>query len=669
MNVTATDPIAVPLERELQRLRQLQAEGQYAAALPSALALLKDSPDHGEVLYLVARSQRYLGQIDAALQTLANMEQHHPGYSRLHEERGHCYVVRRDAPNAINALLHAVNINPALPSSWNLLEGLYRMTGDTANAAIAASHVATLKRLAPDVVRATSYFSDGEFELAEQIIRRYLLQAGNDVEAMRLLARIGLAREVFDDAQTLLEAVLTIAPDYRAARYDYACVLLERHLYQRACEEAQTLLAIEPNHPDYRALYASASVGVGEHDRAIALYQQLLQQAPGAADLQLSLAHSLKAQGRQGEAIAAYQAAAAARPDFGDAYWSLANLKTYRFSDDDLDCMRAAQASPETATVDRYHLAFALGKACEDRGEYAESWRYYEQGNALKRAESRYRPDIIEGNTRRQIQTCTREFFAARSGVGDTRPDPIFIVGLPRSGSTLIEQILASHSQVEGTHELGEIPRMVLDLQGREDHVDDPRYPGVLSEMTASDFRELGAKYLQDTRIYRGSKPYFIDKMPNNFRHIGLIHLILPNAKIIDARREPVACCFSNLKQLFANGQEFTYSIDDIARYYRTYLDLMQHWDDVLPGRVLRVTHESVVDDLEGNVRRILDFCGLAFEPACLAFHKTARSVRTASSEQVRQPIFRDGIDQWRHYEAWLSPLKEALGDALVRYA
>jgi tetratricopeptide (TPR) repeat protein len=631
--------------------------------------LLKDSPDHGEVLYLVARSQRYLGQIDAALQTLANMEQHHPGYSRLHEERGHCHVVRRDAPNAINALLRAVNINPALPSSWNLLEGLYRMSGDTANAAIAASHVATLKRLAPDVVRATSHFSDGEFELAEQIIRRYLLQAGNDVEAMRLLARIGLAREVFDDAQTLLEAVLTIAPDYRAARYDYACVLLERHLYQRACEEAQTLLAIEPNHPDYRALYASASVGVGEHDRAIALYRQLLQQTPGTADLQLSLAHSLKAQGRQGEAIAAYQAAAAARPDFGDAYWSLANLKTYRFSDDDLTRMRTAQASPDTAPVDRYHLAFALGKACEDRGEYAQSWRYYEQGNALKRAESRYRSDIVEGNTRRQIQTCTREFFAARSGAGDMRPDPIFIVGLPRSGSTLIEQILASHSQVEGTHELGEIPRMVLDLQGREDYVDDPRYPGVLSEMTASDFRELGAKYLQDTRIYRGSKPYFIDKMPNNFRHIGLIHLMLPNAKIIDARREPVACCFSNLKQLFANGQEFTYSIDDIARYYRTYLDLMQHWDDVLPGRVLRVTHESVVDDLEGSVRRILDFCGLAFEPACLAFHKTARSVRTASSEQVRQPIFRDGIDQWRHYEAWLGPLKEALGDARVRYA
>jgi tetratricopeptide (TPR) repeat protein len=669
MNVTATDPIAAPRERELQHLRQLQADGHYALVLPSALALLKESPDHGEVLYLVARSQRYLGQIDAALQTLANMEQHHPGYSRLHEERGHCHVVRRDAPNAINALLRAVNINPALPSSWNLLEGLYRMSGDTANAAIAASHVATLKRLAPDVVRATSHFSDGEFELAEQIIRRYLLQAGNDVEAMRLLARIGLAREVFDDAQTLLEAVLTIAPDYRAARYDYACVLLERHLYQRACEEAQTLLAIEPSHPDYRALYASASVGVGEHDRAIALYQQLLQQAPGAADLQLSLAHALKAQGRQGEAIAAYQAAAAARPDFGDAYWSLANLKTYRFSDDDLTRMRAAQASPETAPVDRYHLAFALGKACEDRGEYAPSWRYYEQGNALKRAESRYRSDIIEGNTRRQIQTCTREFFAARSGAGDTRPDPIFIVGLPRSGSTLIEQILASHSQVEGTHELGEIPRMVLDLQGREDHVDDPRYPGVLSEMAAGDFRELGAKYLQDTRIYRGSKPYFIDKMPNNFRHIGLIHLLLPNAKIIDARREPVACCFSNLKQLFANGQEFTYSIDDIARYYRTYLDLMQHWDDVLPGRVLRVRHESVVDDLEGNVRRILEFCGLAFEPGCLAFHKTARSVRTASSEQVRQPIFRDGIDQWRHYEAWLGPLKEALGDARVRYA
>ena len=668
MNATASNPTLSLTELQVQRIHQLHLDGQHAQALQAAQALVTEAPDHYEALYLVARSQRYLGQIEAALQTLARMEQEHPRYSRMHEERGHCYVVLRDAPRAIDALLLAVNINPALPSSWNLLEGLYRMTSDAANAATAASHVATLKRLAPDVVRATSYYSDGELDVAEQIIRAYLLSAGNDVEAMRLLARIGLTRDVLDDAETLLEAVLKIAPDYRAARYDYACVLLERHLYQRACEEAEALLATEPHHLDYRALYARASVGLGEHDRAIMLYQKLLHEVPGAADLHLSLAHSLKTQGRQAESIEAYRAAAAARPDFGDAYWSLANLKTYRFRDDEVASIRAAEAAPATQTVDRYHLCFALGKAFEDRADYAESWRYYSQGNALKRSESRYRAEIIEINTREQIEVCTREFFASCEGFGVPRPDPIFIVGLPRAGSTLIEQILASHSGVEGTHELGEIPRIVLDLQGRQPDLDNPRYPGVLAELTPDDFRQLGEKYLSDTRIYRGNKPYFIDKMPNNFRHIGLIHLILPNAKIIDVRREPIACCFSNLKQLFATGQEFSYSVEDIARYYRTYLDAMQHWDEVLPGRVLRVQHEDVVDDLESNVRRILDFCGLPFEPSCLEFYKTARSVRTASSEQVRQPIFREGVDQWRNYEPWLDPLKEALGDALVRY-
>jgi hypothetical protein len=330
--------------------------------------------------------------------------------------------------------------------------------------------------------------------------------------------------------------------------------------------------------------------------------------------------------------------------------------------------MRDQEAAEEVALVDRYHLCFALGKALEDRADYEASWHYYERGNALKRAESRYRPEILETNTRKQIEVCTHRFFAQREGFGAARADPIFILGLPRAGSTLLEQILASHSQVEGTQELADIPRTVLALQDRIAELDNPRYPGVLAEMKAEDFLRLGEKYLADTRAYRTDRRFFIDKMPNNFRHIGLIHLMLPNAKIIDARREPMACCFGNLKQLFANGQEFTYSIEDIARYYRTYLDLMQHWEAVLPGRVLQVEHESVVDDLEGNVRRILNFCGLEFEPACIEFHKTARSVRTASSEQVRRPIYREGLDQWRHYERWLEPLKDALGDALLRY-
>jgi hypothetical protein len=330
--------------------------------------------------------------------------------------------------------------------------------------------------------------------------------------------------------------------------------------------------------------------------------------------------------------------------------------------------MRAAESAASTSVTDRYQLCFALGKALEDQEQYATSFEYYVRGNALKRSESRYRPEVFERNTRLQIGVCTPQLFARNRDGGAPAADPIFIVGLPRSGSTLIEQILASHSAVEGTQELADIPRLVVDLAGRDPDPDNPRYPAVLADMTAADYRRLGEKYLSDTRVFRSGKAHFIDKMPNNFRHIGLIHLMLPNAKIIDARREPMACCFGNLKQLFASGQEFTYSIEDIARYYRTYLELMRHWNAVLPGRVLRIQHEDLVDDLPGNVRRLLDYCGLEFEPACIEFYKTERSVRTASSEQVRQPLYREGLDQWRHYEPWLGALREALGDALTRY-
>ncbi|MGH8254093.1 MAG: sulfotransferase family protein, partial [Steroidobacteraceae bacterium] len=337
-------------------------------------------------------------------------------------------------------------------------------------------------------------------------------------------------------------------------------------------------------------------------------------------------------------------------------------------ADEELARLRTLHADPSLGRIDRYHLSFALGKALEDRAEYADSFRCYALGNALKRAESHYQPEIIEANTREQIAVCNADFFAHLPGCGAPDPDPIFIVGLPRSGSTLVEQILASHSQVEGTQELANIQQTVARLRGRDPDLLHPRYPRVLTELRADDFRGLGQQYLDATRVYRSGKPFFIDKMPNNFRHLGLIHQMLPHAKIIDARREPLACCFSNYKQLFAKGQEFTYSFEDIARYYRTYLELMRHWDRVLPGWILRVHHEDVVDDLEGSVHRILDFCGLDFEPQCVEFHKTKRSVRTASSEQVRQPIFREGLEQWKHFEPWLGPLKEALDDSLVSY-
>lgn len=670
-----TQPAAAPgsVELEVQRIRGLVREHRFNEAIAAARKLLAQYPENRDLLYLLALGQRQLQQVPAALETLRQMERFHPKASQLHQERGHCYVALKDAPHAIEAYERAVQINPTLVPAWSMLEGLYRMVGQDSRQKWAASNLARLKALPPEVVTATSLFCEGEVPAAERLIRDFLLRHGDHVEAMRLLARIGVASDILDDAEVLLEAALKLAPDYIDLRRDYACVMLDRHKHLDAIRELEKLLERDPKSVDYRVLHATATVGLGRHEEGIREFTAVLEDAKPdarlAADLHLSVAHAQKTLGRRAEAIESYRRAIEFRPNFGDAFWSLANLKTYRFSDVEIRQLEIAEADPSTDPADRYHICFALGKAYEDRQQYEKSYRYYERGNALVRARSRYRADLLEQNTALQKKFCTREFFEERAGWGAPKPDPIFILGMPRAGSTLLEQILASHSQVEGTQELANIPRAVLDLQGYNPDLNNPRYPGCLASMPAEEFAALGEKYLRDTQVYRtGSRPYFIDKMPNNFRHVGLIHLILPNAKIIDARREPMACCFGNLKQLYARGQEFAYSVEDISRYYRTYLDLMEHWDRALPGRVLRIHHEDVVDDLEGSVRRILDYCGLPFEPGCLEFYRTDRSIRTASSEQVRQPIFREGLDQWKHYEPWLGPLREALGDALERY-
>src|SRR5712671_4104172 len=673
MTVTS-QPVGAPTsaELEVQRIRGLVNEHRFGEAVTAAGSLRTLFPENRDVLYLLALGQRHTGRVPDALDTLADMERHHPGASQLHQERGHCYVALKDAQRAIAAYERAVQINPALPPAWSMLEGLYKMVGDEAHRQVAAAHARKRKAIPPEVITATGLFCEGDLTAAEKLIRAFLLGHGDHVEAMRLLARIGIAREVLDDAEILLAAALEMAPDYIELRRDYACVLLDRHKHAEAIAQLDRLLKIDPKNIDYRTLRATATVGLGDHEGGLRGFANVLADTSPesrlAADLHLSIAHSMKTLGRRAEAIDTYRKAIEVRPNFGDAYWSLANLKTYTFSAQEIRQLEAAEADPSTAPIDRYHLCFALGKAYEDRQVYDVSFRFYERGNALKRAESRYRPELLEQNTANQKRICTRQFFEGRAGYGAPSREPIFILGLPRAGSTLLEQILASHSQVEGTQELANVPRAVLDLQGYNPDLNNPRYPGCLLTMSADDFRALGDKYLADTLIYRAGQPYFIDKMPNNFRHIGLIHLMLPNAKIIDARREPMACCFGNLKQLFARGQEFCYSVDDIARYYRTYLEIMAHWEEVLPGRILRVHYEDVVGDLEGSVRRILDYCELPFERACVEFHKTERSVRTASSEQVRQPIYREGLDLWRHYEPWLGPLKDALGDALLSY-
>jgi tetratricopeptide (TPR) repeat protein len=654
-------PTQSRIEAQVERARALLQQRQFAQSLALATALSAEVPENRDVLYLIAVNQRYLGRLPESLDTLARFEKIHPGYGRLFQERGHCLRTLGVFPAAIAAYQQAVALNPALPASWKALAALLQSAGRRDEAAAAASVAGTLENLPTPVVTANSLFAEGDTLVAEQVIRRFLQTNPTHVEGMRLLAKIGMKLDVLDDAELLLESVLEFEPDYQAARYDYAEVLANRHKHAEALVEVHRLLAEEPGNTAFRTLKGNSLVGLGDHDAALKIFEDLRAETPESPTLHLAIAHALKTVGRQAEAVESYRRAAAVRPGFGDAYWSLANLKTYRFSDDEIDRMRLHEGAAATPTIDRYHLCFALGKALEDRREFEESFHFYARGNALKREEVRYDPDIVERNLRAQAMICTAKFFAQRRGVGCADPDPIFIVGLPRSGSTLIEQILASHSKVEGTKELADISRLVQQLNGREAEGSKPLYPAILADIEPDQFRRFGEKFIADTRIYRKGKPFFIDKMPNNFRHIGLIHLILPNARIIDARREAMACCFSNYKQLFAHGQEFTYGLEDIARYYRHYVEIMDHWNRALPGKILRVRHEDVVGNLEHNVRRILEFCGLEFEAQCLEFHKTERSVRTASSEQVRRPIFREGLDQWRHFEPWLGPLKSAL--------
>jgi tetratricopeptide (TPR) repeat protein len=665
MSAAEIEVTRLPLAAALQRIRELIEQRRYAEAADAASARLRNAQNHRDLLYMLAVAQRYIGDLASALKTLAHLEAYHPRYPRLFQERGHCHVAQRAAEPAIAAFERAVQLNPALPASWHALQTLYRIAGRPSDAINAAENEARLKSMPTEIVTAYSMFADGELQQSEQLVRRYLLNHGDHVEGMRLLAKIGIDQDILDDAELLLDRVLTLEPNHHPARFEYAVALLKQHKHVEAQKQIHHILKIDPGNRASRITDATIWLGLGQVERAIPLYEALIGEMPDDPELHLSVGHGYKTRGDQPQAIASYRRAASLQPSLGEAYWSLANLKTYRFAEAELSLMRAQEADPRLQLNDRYHLCFALGKALEDRGEYAQSFQYYLRGNALKKTEIRYRPEPIERNCRLQKEICTEDFFAARRGYGDRSPAPIFIVGLPRSGSTLLEQILASHSMVEGTMELAEVPRLVGELQGRyvdSDHYV-PRYPAVLAELSAADFSRFGAKYLSDTRFYRSGRPRFIDKMPNNFRHLGLIHLMLPNARIIDARREPLACCFSNFKQLFAAGQQFTYSMEDIARYYRSYVDLMDHWERVLPGAVLRVQYEEVVSDLETNVRRILDFCGLEFEPGCIEFHKTERRVHTASSEQVRRPLNRDGVDQWRHFEPWLGPMKAALGN------
>lgn len=665
--MTQTAPLATEIDDSLAQARAFLQNAEFSKAIALCQRALDAQPEHREALYVLAVAQHYGGNIKAALTTLDQLIALEPGLGRAHQERGHCLRDSGDLAGALSAYQTAVAHNAALAASWQMIAQLQARLGNQAAAEFAQDQHVYLAGLPPELLAVANLIQEGRLLKAETLCRSFLQAKGHHVEAMRFLAEIGTKFNSYEEAEFLLESALVLDPDNTSAHVDYVDVLHKRQKFAKALEQATALRRKTPDVPQIEMLYANENLAVGNFDEALGVYNRLAKETPNNPTIHLTLGHALKTVGQQPEAIAAYSRAYQVRPDFGDAYWSLANLKTYRFADEQIAAMRRLVDAPSTQLVDRYHLCFALGKALEDRGDYAGAFVYYERGNTLKRDELGYDWRRISKEIALQIEHATPGLFAAKSGSGASAPDPIFIVGLPRAGSTLLEQILASHSQVEGTMELPNILALAHRINGRRRIDDEPRYPANLGELTPDEFKAFGEAFIRDTAIHRKlGRPFFIDKMPNNFRHIGLIHLILPNAKIIDARRDAMACCFSGFKQLFAEGQEFTYGLEEVGHYYRDYVALMDHWDQVLPGKVLRVQYEDVVADLETQVRRLLDHCGLPFEEACINFHQNDRAVRTASSEQVRQPIFKSGLDQWENFSPYLDPLRDVLGAELA---
>ncbi len=624
------------------------------------------TPQDRETHYYYCVCLRYLNRLPDARGELETLLSRFPRFARGYQEMGYTLKALSDQPKALSSFRTAVTLNDALLGSWRALIELTSTTSKPAIYDEAVTQTRNLEGLPKALLQVRDWINEGRLAQAEQLCRQFLIRHPKQVEGMRLLAYIGVQTEVLDDAEVLLENAVRFEPDNDLARYDYMGVLYKRQKYAASFEQAERLIQKAPENIRHQTAYANQCVAIGRFDEAIEIYDRVIPQVTDPAMVHLLKAHALKTIDQSEHAITAYRAAYENKPGFGDAFWSLANLKTYRFTDLEVEAMLTSVAEPNLSPVDHVHLNFALGKHFEDGKDFEQAFAFYQQGNNLKQRQIGYDGELLSQRLNLQTTVCDDVLFKQRKNSGCQAPDPIFIVGLPRSGSTLLEQILASHPQVDGTQELPNIAAFAFELDGRRRLQDAPQYPACLTSIPDSELAAMGQKYLDDTQIHRGQAPFFIDKMPNNFRHIGLIQLILPNAKIIDARRHPMACCFSGFKQLFASGQEFSYSLEDIGRYYQDYISLMNHWHRVLPGKILTVHHEAVVFDLEAQVRQLLAFCGLAFDPACLNFHQTERSVRTPSSEQVRQPIYQSGLEAWMGFEPWLAPLKAAIGDAVL---
>ena len=667
MNNNEFNADAAALSVDLSEARQAVKENRFQDALDLFKIILETDPDHIDSLYLASVSSRYLKKFDESKKYIERLLFIAPDMGRAYQELGH---INRDMGNLAKAAIHyrqACELNPALLASWNYLYKYFVESKNKPAADHAREQIEKLQSLPPALLYIDQIMNEGRLGIAETQCRAFLKKNPTHTYAMSLLSEIANRLGYFDDAEFLLEKAVEFEPNDGELRMKYAQILRKKQKFAKTMEQVNILCNQYPDNHTYQAQKASEVMQNGGHEEAIKLLDNILEKNPYNFSTFTSKGHAQKTLGQTDQAIHSYQSAYKIKPDHGEAFFSLANLKTYSFSANELNGMRDQVKRVDLSLRDKAYFHFALAQACESIGEFEEAFTHLKQGNKIKNDQSKYSIERMDAELNGQIDVCDEVFFGDLGNGGSDTIDPIFIVGLPRAGSTLIEQILASHSMIDGTLELPNILSIAQSLRGGDIYGKLGNYPKSLKTLTLEQREALGKKYIDETKMHRKDAPMFTDKMPNNFRHIGLIHLIMPNAKIIDARRYPLDCCFSMFKQLFAQGQEFSYGLAEAGSYYNSYVKLMDHWDKVLPNKILRVNNEDVIDDLEGQVKRMLDYLELPFEEECISFHKTNRSVRTASSEQVRKPVNKDGMGRWKPYAKNLQPLLDSLDKNLLR--
>jgi tetratricopeptide (TPR) repeat protein len=641
-------------------------ESDPRAAAREASVILNAHPEHAGAALLLASAHRACGDVRAAVAEFSALAAANPASAGIRLELARALRAQGNTAEALAALESAIELAPSLAEAWRELSLVRAARGESAACDAAYARFRSLSAEDPRLLEAASALAHRRWDAAESQLKGVLERWPENVDALRMLAAVSAAREDYSQAERLLTDCLRLAPGDSRARLALVELMRSQYRGEPMLPLLGRLLASEPGNVQYRTLQAAAHYFLGQTECALEILRILVREFPDDGQVWLQYGDTLRMAGDQRGAIEAYRRCIAIKPDSGEAWFALGNLKTLRLTPDDVAAMRLQLAREHLRHEDRVCFEFTLGKALEDADDFAASFAHYARGNELQRSVVRFDADHLTRLVGRMRTLYTAEFFGERAGWGCPSHEPIFIVGLPRAGSTLLEQILASHSQVEGTRELTDVLTIGIELGARakDEPGKTPAYPHSVAQLTRVQLAALGERYLAQTRAQRSlGRPHFIDKQGANFLHVGLIQLMLPNARIIDARRSALGCCFANFKQYFPIGFSVTTSLEDLGRCYRDYVSLMRHFDAVLPGRIHRVCYEDLVADLEGEVRRLLDYCGLPFEAQCLSFYETHRAVQTPSSEQVRQPLYSEGVDQWRHFEPWLGPLREALGD------